>query len=110
MEFVADYDFDITYYPGKANLLADALSRKPVDVPVDSGMNGPDEMGRVVCLNALNGTDGPRGLEAVDKADLLARIRAAQDHDENLKTVARNDLTEYQIAYDLSSWSDQHTQ
>ena len=28
MEFVADYDLDITYYPSKANLVGDALSRK----------------------------------------------------------------------------------
>ena len=100
MEFVADYGLDITYYPGKANLVADALSRKREDVMVDSGTNEPDEVGRFVRLNALNGTDGTRGLKAVDKADLLARIRAAQDQDENLKTVARNDLTEYQIAKD----------
>ena len=48
----------------------------------------------------MNGTDGPHGLEALHRADLLTRIRAAQDQDENLKTVARNDLTEYQIAKD----------
>ena len=28
MEFLASYDFDITYTPGKDNVVADALSRK----------------------------------------------------------------------------------
>ena len=28
MEFLEDYDFTLHYHPGKANLVADALSRK----------------------------------------------------------------------------------
>ena len=28
MEFLEDYDFTIAYYPGKANVVVDALSRK----------------------------------------------------------------------------------
>jgi len=32
IEFLKDYDFELLYHPGKANVVADALSRKAVHV------------------------------------------------------------------------------
>lgn len=32
MEFLKDYDFELQYHPGKANVVADALSRKALHV------------------------------------------------------------------------------
>ena len=29
MEYLEDYDFDLQYHPGKANVMVDALSQKP---------------------------------------------------------------------------------
>lgn len=32
MEFLKDYDFELQYHPGKANVVGDALSRKKFHV------------------------------------------------------------------------------
>ena len=32
MEFLKDYKFDLTYHPGKANVVADALNKKSLHV------------------------------------------------------------------------------
>lgn len=32
MEFIADYDMKIQYHPGKANVVANALSRRKLEV------------------------------------------------------------------------------
>ncbi|MCI49979.1 hypothetical protein A2U01_0071223, partial [Trifolium medium] len=32
LEFLKDYEFELSYHPGKANVVADALSRKSLHV------------------------------------------------------------------------------
>ncbi|XP_048627572.1 uncharacterized protein LOC125596542 [Brassica napus] len=100
MEFVADYDLDIAYHPGKANLVADALSRRRAEVSAEREAEVLEGMVRTLHLNTLASEDEPLGLEAVNQADLLTRIRQAQSLDENLQKVALNDKTEYQVASD----------
>ncbi|KAF8051557.1 hypothetical protein N665_1705s0002 [Sinapis alba] len=89
MEFVADYDLDIAYHPEKANLVADALSRRRAEVSSDRVTGELEEMVRSIHLNTLAGQD---------QADQLTRICQAQGLDENLIKVASNDKTEYQTA------------
>ena len=84
MELLADYNLDITYHPGKANQVADALSRRRNDV---SGTKEVQELtGTLASLRLCAVTaEGDRaGLDAVERADLLWRIRRAQDGDEAL--------------------------
>ncbi|KAF8044492.1 hypothetical protein N665_9508s0001, partial [Sinapis alba] len=100
MEFVADYDLEIAYHPGKANLVADALSRRRAEVSAEKEADVLESMVRSLHLNTLVSEDEPLGLEAVNQADLLTRIRQAQGLDENLQKVAQNDKTEYQVAQD----------
>ncbi|XP_056864071.1 uncharacterized protein LOC130511209 [Raphanus sativus] len=107
MEFVADYDLDITYYPGKANLVADALSRRRAEVSAEKEADILEGMVRSLNLNTLASADEPLGLEAVDQADLLTRICAAQKLDENLQKMYR-DLKRYyhwvRMKTDVAEW------
>ena len=70
MELIKDYDCVIDYHPGKANVVADALSKKTVQT-----------------LRALNShlslsNDGAIVAELVAKPDLLNRVLKAQKNDE----------------------------
>ena len=65
MEFIKDYDFMIDYHPGKANVVADALSRKSMQM-----------------LRALNAhlsltDDGEIVVELIARPDLLNRVLEA---------------------------------
>lgn len=78
MELLAYYDMDIDCHHGKANLVADALSRRKSDV---SGAKETQEL--VTSLTNLHlyvttVNEEGAGLEVVEQADLLSRINKAQ--------------------------------
>ena len=95
VELLADYDLDIAYNPGKANKVADALSRTRNDV------NGTKEVGELVsALSSLNiceasVDDEVMGLKAVNQADLLWRIREAQKGDADLRKSVESEVGGY---------------
>jgi len=96
MELVADYDLELAYHPGKANVVADALSRKRVGAAPGQSVEAlVSEIGALrLCAVARE----PLGLEAVDRADLLTRVRLAQEKDEGLIAAFKAEGSEYQFA------------
>ena len=75
MELIKDYECLIDYYPGKANVVADALSRKTVKT-----------------LRALNAQlsltdDGTLVSELIARPNLLNRVLGAQNKDEKISAI-----------------------
>ena len=75
MELIKDYDCVINYHPGKANVVANSLSRRSVQT-----------------LQALNAhlslsDDGAITVELIEKSDLLNRVLEAQKNDEKIAAI-----------------------
>ena len=82
MELIKDYDCVIDYHPGKANVVADALSRKSVQT-----------------LRALNAhlslsDDGVIVAKLIAKPDLLNRVLEAQKNDEKIFAIVNQSREE----------------
>ncbi|KAF8083287.1 hypothetical protein N665_0784s0001 [Sinapis alba] len=94
---MADYDLDITYHPGKANHVADALSRRRSDVASIKDVQELTTTLATLSLCAVTVEENNVGLEAINQADLLWRVREAQKIYAKLKKVLEAGVIGYHI-------------
>ncbi|WVZ90551.1 hypothetical protein U9M48_036843 [Paspalum notatum var. saurae] len=87
LELIKDYDLEIHYHPGKANVVADALSRKS-QISLLQARELPDELAIEfdrLSLGFLNNTEGTVSMEF--EPTLEQEIRKGQLNDEKIKEV-----------------------
>ena len=83
LELVKDYNVEIHYHPGKANVVADALSRKSYG-PKDAHLHA--EMARLNVHSVLRGSSHTLDVQPT----LEDRIREAQGSDEDLMKIRKH--------------------
>jgi hypothetical protein len=86
LELIKDYDLEVHYHPGKANVVADALSRK-----VHCNHLGLEPVSDPLCeeMRRLNLEVVPRGslYALMTESNLFDIIVTAQHNDEDIQTI-----------------------
>ena len=86
MEFLEDYDFTLHYHPGKANVVADALSRKSREV-LASIASREWQMLETVGQFGLQYSEHAQGGNLVAMPSLLGRVIEAQGQNAELVSI-----------------------
>ena len=103
LELVKDYDLGINYHPGKANVVADALNRKPVSLNTIMESLPPELQKEIAQLNLVIVSAGLANIMEVTPT-LEEEIRKAQSDDTVLQKRAKS-----MLAGQTSNFSkDQH--
>ena len=103
LELIKDYDSQVFYHPGKANVVANALSQKSRDAEAKTSTT-IDELAQQFSIVRINSTltgESPTLVALVVQPLTKERIKIAQENDEELKELiveARNgEALEFQI-------------
>nr|GFC85949.1 putative reverse transcriptase domain-containing protein [Tanacetum cinerariifolium] len=108
LELLKDYDTNIQYHPGKANVVADALSRKSGMI---AGIKLEEEIIRdLERLDIELYVRGQHGYWASLRVepDLISRIKEAQKEDNEIWTIVENldKQVEFRLDDDNVLWQD----
>nr|GFC10803.1 retrotransposon protein, putative, Ty3-gypsy subclass [Tanacetum cinerariifolium] len=108
LELLKDYDTNIQYHPGKANVVADALSRKSGMI---TGLKVEEEIIRdLERLDIKLYVRGQHGYWASlrIKTDLISQIKEAQKEDSEIWTIVENldKQVEFRLDDDNVLWQD----
>jgi hypothetical protein len=89
LELVKDYDLGINYHPGKANVVANALSRKQGTVNAITGSIYPRLQKEFAKLNMV--LCGPISLDTLEiTLTLMEEIKEAQKIDKSVQEIKEN--------------------
>jgi hypothetical protein len=88
LELIKDYELEIHYHPGKANVVADALSRK-IQVNLMVARPMPYELAKEFDRLSLGFLNNTRGVTIELEPTLEREIKEAQKNDEKISEIRR---------------------